>query len=104
MPKFVYAYHGGSTPETPEAGAKEMEKWNAWFAGMPDGAVSDGGAPVGMSKTVSAAGVADDGGANPVSGYSIIDAKDETQAIEIARNCPIVDNGGSVEVVPIMEM
>lgn len=104
MPKFIYAYHGGATPAAPEDAAKEMQKWSDWFAGMPAGAVSEEGAPVGMSMTVSAAGVAKDGGANPLSGYSIIEAADESQAVEIARGCPIVAKGGSVEVAPIMAM
>jgi len=31
MPNFILAYHGGKKPETPEAGAAEMEKWKALF-------------------------------------------------------------------------
>ena len=52
MPEFVFAYHGGTTPSSPEEGAKVMAQWKAWFDGMGD-AVALPGAPVGMSKTVS---------------------------------------------------
>ncbi|MEO1613863.1 MAG: YciI family protein [Pseudomonadota bacterium] len=104
MPRYIFAYHGGSTPSTPEAGAKEMAKWDAWFAAMPAGAVSEEGAPVGKSTTVSAGGVADDGGPNPLSGYSIVEASDAAEAVEIAKGCPIVGDGGSVEIAPIMAM
>ena len=104
MPKFIFAYHGGGRPETPEEGAKEMAKWKAWMAKHAD-ALSDPGAPVGMSKTVSSSGVADNGGANPLSGYTLVEAADVDAACEIAKGCPILAEGkGSVEVAPIMEM
>jgi len=104
MPDFIFAYHGGGRPETPEEGAKVMAKWQAWLGGMGDACV-DMGAPVGMSKTVSADGVVDDGGANPLSGYSIVTAPAIDAACVLARGCPILDGGaGTVEVVEIMEM
>jgi len=104
MPKFVFAYHGGGKPDTPEEGEKVMAAWQSWLGGMGDKCV-DMGAPVGMSKTVSSGGVADNGGANPLSGYTIVEAADIGAACEMAKGCPILDDsGGSVEVAPIMEM
>ncbi len=104
MPKFVFAYHGGGKPESEEEGAKVMAAWQNWLGGMGDGCV-DMGAPVGMSKTVSAGGVADDGGSNPLSGYTIVEAADIDAAVEMAKGCPILDGGsGTVEVAPVMEM
>lgn len=104
MPKFVFAYHGGSKPDTPEEGEKAMAAWQSWLGDMGDKCV-DMGAPVGMSRTVSNGGVADNGGANPLSGYTIVEAADIGAACEMAKGCPILeDDGGSVEVAPIMEM
>ncbi|MEO1168871.1 MAG: YciI family protein [Pseudomonadota bacterium] len=102
MPKYVFAYHGGKAPESPEEGAEVMAKWNSWFETMGD-AVVDGGNPVGPSKTVSAGGVAEDGGANPLSGYSIVQADTMDAAVEMAKGCPIMDHG-SVEVAEAMDM
>ncbi|MEX0318062.1 MAG: hypothetical protein AB3N21_08910 [Ruegeria sp.] len=104
MPEFVFAYHGGKAPESPEEGEKVMAQWQAWFADMGEAVVIPG-APVGMSKTVSADGVADDGGANPISGYSVVKAADIGAATEMAKGCPMVVTGnGSVEVAEVMEM
>ena len=104
MPKFVFAYHGGGKPESEEEGAKVMAAWQSWLGGMGDSCV-DMGAPVGMSKTVSAGGVADNGGANPLSGYTIVEAPDIDAAVALAKGCPILDGGGgTVEVAPVMEM
>ena len=102
MPNYLLAYHGGTAPQSPEEGAKAMAAWNAWFESIGANVV-DGGNPVGASSTVSGAGVTDNGGANPVSGYSIISADDMAGRIEISQACPIVTaHGGSVEVAEIM--
>lgn len=56
-----------------------------------------------MSKTVSAAGVAEDGGANPLSGYTIIHTENIDQAVALAKACPIIGDG-TVEVAEIHEV
>ena len=102
MPKFVFAYHGGKAPENPEEGEKVMAAWGAWFETLGP-AVVDGGGPIGACKTVSAGGVVDGGGANPLSGYSVISADSLDAAVEMAKGCPILD-AGSVEVAEAMDM
>ncbi len=104
MPQFMFAYHGGKTPETPEEGAQVMAAWQAWMGGMGDALIQPGN-PVGLSKTVSGGGVSDDGGANPVSGFSVVSAADIDAACEMAKGCPMVVSGnGTVEVAEIVEM
>lgn len=104
MTKYIYVYHGGTAPDSPEESQKVMAEWMAWFGEMGD-AVVDGGNPLGMSKTISAVGVADDGGANPASGYTIVNAKDMDAAVAMAKGCPMVKSGnGSVEVAECMDM
>lgn len=104
MPKFMFAYHGGGMPETPEEGEKVMAQWQSWYGEMGN-AVVDGGNPVGMSKTVTSGGVEDNGGANPLSGYTVVEAADHNAACEMAKGCPMVaDGSGSVEVAQIHEM
>ena len=104
MPKFIFAYHGGGMPETQEAQEATMAAWGAWYESM-GAAVVDGGAPVGKSSTVSQGGIAGDGGSNPLSGYTVVEAADQAAACEMAKGCPMVGDGsGSVEVAPLMEM
>ena len=104
MPDFVFAYHGGGMPDTPEEGAKVMAAWNAWYGSMGD-ALVNGGAPVGMSRTVDAKGTSDGGGSNPLSGYTVVKADDIDAACEMAKGCPmVVDGSGSVEVAQAFEM
>jgi len=104
MPQFLFTYHGGHTPESPEEVEKVMAEWGAWFGDMGD-ALAVPGAPVGMSSTVSASGVAEGGGANPVSGYTVVNADNMDGATAMAKGCPMVKNGsGSVEVSEVIEM
>jgi len=90
MPNYVFAYHGGRKPDTPEEGAAHMAKWKAWLEGLGE-AVVNPGTPLGMSKTVSAEGVADGGGPNPMSGFSILKAENMDAALEMAKACPFLE-------------
>lgn len=104
MPDFMFAYHGGKTPDTPEEGAKVMAAWEAWYKDLGDAVVHPGN-PVGMSKTVTANGVADNGGSNPLSGFTIVRADDIDAACAMAAKNPmVVDGSGSAEVAPLIEM
>ena len=105
MTKFVFAYHGGSgMPESEAEVATIMAAWGEWFGGLGD-AVIDGGAPIGNACTVAPDGSASQGGgANPITGYSVIEAADLDAATEIARGCPTLANGGSVEVAETIDM
>ena len=103
MSKFIFAYHGGKQFESEEQGKAHMTKWMAWNDGLGD-AVVDPGWPVGPSKTVSAHGVDDNGGANPLSGITIIEAKTMAAALDMAKSCPHVDIGGTIEVAEAFQM
>jgi len=104
MPKYLLAYHGGAQPETEEEGAKVMAAWMSWMGGLGE-ALVDGGNAIGTSKTLDSSGtVTDGGGANPVSGYSLLAAADFDAAIGLVKDCPIFDAGGTIEVAETLEM
>jgi hypothetical protein len=98
MSKYLFVYQGGGAPATEEEGKQAMQARQQWFASM-GGDVIDGGSPVGLSTTVNSDGtVVDHGGANPTTGYSVVEAKDVADAIAKARGCPILASGRSVEL------
>ncbi len=104
MPKFMFAYHGGGAPESEEEGKKAMAAWMAWFEQMGS-AVVEPGNPVGLSSTLTKDGLTDGGGANPISGYTVVEAASLEAAAEMGKGCPMVaDGSGSIEIAPIMEM
>jgi hypothetical protein len=98
MPNYLFVYHGGSMPQSPEEQAKVMQAWGAWMGAIGPNLI-DGGNPVGQTRTVAADGsVSDGGGANPASGYSVIKADSMDAAVQKAKGCPILQSGGSIEV------
>ena len=104
MPKYVYAYHGGSMAETEEEMAELMAAWGAWFEALGEHLV-DGGNPISVAKTVQTDGsVTDGGGSNPLSGYGIVNAADIDAAAEMAKGCPVLAAGGTVEVAEAIDM
>lgn len=101
MANYIFGFHSGPNPTPP--GPDVMEKWMAWFKDMGD-AVVEMGAPLGNSKTVGSSGVSDDGGINPLTGYTIVKAASVEAACKMAAGCPGIADGGSVEVAECMQM
>jgi hypothetical protein len=104
MSKFVYVYHGGMHGATKEEQDKIMAAWGQWFGKLGD-ALVDGGNPLGAPKIVTANDVSDKAD-NPASGFSIVNAKDQAEATEMAKGCPIFSNspGAFVEVYEAFPM
>ena len=102
MPHLMFAYYGGRQPDPPEETEVEIERWRGWFDWIVP-VIVDPGNTVGAASTVSAKGVRDTGGNNPLSGYTIISAERIDQAIELAKACPIISDG-SIEVAEIHEV
>ncbi len=103
MPKFLFVYHGGQMPESEDAAKEVMGQWMAWLQGMGADAI-DPGNPVGMSTTVYPDRVEGNGGSNPTSGYSIIQANDMDDAVNKAQGCPHLKVNGSVEIAEVIEL
>jgi len=97
MANYLLVYHGGSMPETPEDGAKVMQAWNDWF-GTLGAALVDGGNPASKSRTIAANGSVSDDSHGP-SGYSILKADSLDAAVDLAKGCPVIQGGASVQVV-----
>ncbi len=97
MTNYVLVYHGGGMPESPEEGAKVMAAWTAWFAQLGD-AVVDGGNPASHTRTIAADGAVREDTSGP-SGYSIIKADSLDHAVALAKGCPVLQAGASIQVV-----
>lgn len=102
MSEYMFAYHGGKKPDSPEEGAKMMAEWQAWVESLGD-TMTNPGTPLGMSKTVTATGVEDNGGPNPLAGFSVVQADSIEAALDLAKNCPFLAMG-TIEVAEMMKM
>ncbi len=74
----------------------------AWIAGMGD-AVVNPGTPFKDSKTVSADGVEDGGGPNPIMGFTEVTADSLDAALEMAQASPFLEMG-TIEVAEAVQM
>ena len=103
MATYVLAYTGGGMPETEEEQAAVMAAWGAWMQGIGDDLLN-GGNPFGPSATIASDGSVTDGGASRLTGYSIVKADGLGAATALAKDCPILSSGGSVEVYETFEV
>jgi hypothetical protein len=111
MSEFVFLYRGGEAGRSPERIQHMMQKWMAWFKELAEkGHVKNQGHPLersgklvkGKQKTVIDGPFAET--KDIVGGYSLIEARDLEQAVELSKGCPIFENEGAVEVRPVMQL
>jgi hypothetical protein len=98
MGKYVLVYQGGAMAETEAAQQAAMAAWGARFQSL-GAAIVDGGAPFGASGAVGGGGAQ-----TGLTGYSILDAPDLGAAVRLAEGCPIVADGGRVEVYETIDV
>jgi hypothetical protein len=112
MSEFTYLYRGGAAwTGSPEERQQHLAKWRAWFQELgANGHLKELGHPLenrgmvvkGSQKIVTDGPFAE--AKDVVGGFSIIEAGDLTQAIELSKGCPILEVGGSVEVRPVQQI
>jgi hypothetical protein len=104
MANYVLVYKGGGMAGTPEEQQKVMAAWGEWFGGLGQSLV-DGGNPFsGQANTISPSGSVSQGANSGLTGYSIIKADDLGAATALARGCPVLTSGGSVEVLETFQV
>ena len=108
MSEFTFLFRGRDTSTSPEQMQKNMQKWVAWFKELGEkGHIKYPGHPLeGTGKVVTGKQKAIHDGPyaeakDIVNGFTLIEAKDLSQAVELSKGCPILEVGGSVEVRPI---
>ncbi len=102
MSKYVFVYRGGGgMAESPEEQEKVMAQWGVWY-GTLGAAVLDGGAPFGASSSVSASGAGEAG--SGLGGYTIVTADSMGAAADLAKGCPVLDSGGTVDIYDCIDM
>ena len=98
MAKYLLAFKGGHMPESPEAQAQVMKAWEGWFTSI-GAAVADPGNPSSNSRTIAANGAVGPQGVASLSGYTILSADSLDAAVGLAKSCPVLAGGSSIEVI-----
>ena len=103
MSQYVIVYLGGNQPETPEEGKQQFARYMEWLGSLGDAAVSPAN-PMKNTQTVNPDGSITGGGTTTMSGYTIVEAESMDAALAMAKGCPFLDIGGSLEVSELMQM
>lgn len=112
MPTYMYLFVAprhllSGTRRSPEEARRSGERWRDWEESLrqaghePTGAQLEPGGRclTGPEKTTEDGAFGAD---HLVGGYFVVKASSLEQAIELAKGCPLLDNGGTVEVRAIM--
>ena len=112
MNEYVFLYRGADRGGSLEAMQQRMQKWMAWMKELAaKGHVKEQGQPLersgklvkGRQKTVMDGPFAE--AKDAIGGYTLIQARDLDEAVELSKGCPIFDaDTGTVEVRPVLKM
>jgi hypothetical protein len=111
MSQFVYLYRGGEAGRSPEKMQQTMQKWMSWMKDLgAQGHLADKGQPLeragkivkGKQKTVTDGPFAE--AKDVIGGFTIVEARDLDEAVQLSKGCPILEVEGAVEVRPVMTM
>ena len=112
MPKFMYIFRGGGYAAPGSLSPTELQahlaKWNAWTNAMAAAGLKPNGRPLehggktlrGRDRIVTDGPYAES--KDLVSGTVVVETSSLEQAVQFARDCPIFEFDGSVEVRPLM--
>ena len=109
MAKFLFVYRGATenvSKMTTEERQQHMQRWEKWIGeAMQKGWMLDAGDGLTPEGRVVSARVTTDGpfveSKEIVGGFSIIEADTIDRAAQLAKDCPAVPVGGTVEVRPL---
>ena len=115
MSQYLYLYRIGDSAQqqamgTPERAQQSMQRWMAWMQERPLMIHRGEGQPLertgkvvrGQKRTVTDGPFTE--AKDLVGGFTVVEARDIDQAVELSHGCPILEGGGSVEVRPVMRM
>jgi len=103
MAQFIITYIGGTPPSTPEAGKKHMEDYRNWLTKYADQITSPAN-PFKDTHSIDPDGNVTRGSVSALSGYTLLEADTIEEAIEIAKECPFLNVGGSLDVAQLVQM
>ncbi len=103
MTQYIITYLGGNQPSTAEDAKQHFAKYKDWLSALGDSVVSPAN-PFKNTHTINPDGVVTSVSLTSMSGYTIIQSDSMDNALEIAKACPFLEIGGSLEVSELIQM
>ena len=108
MSQFALVYRNGGLELSAEEMQHHLSECQIWFQGLLEkGIIKDVGVPLGSGQSVVVGRnkVVYDGpfaeAKDVIGGFTLLEVSELAVAIEIAKSCPVVDVGGTVEGRPV---
>ncbi len=110
MKEFMMIFRGEKNDQptpSPEQFQAILKQWQDWIGGIAaQGKFVSTNALGDEGRTVNAAGLVSDGPYAEVKefvgGYIVVKAEDLDDAVKLSAGCPVLENGGTVEVRNVM--
>jgi hypothetical protein len=105
MKNYVFVYYNDNDASTREIPQDEaMAAWNKWFGGLGASIVDAGNPFAGGGQAVEKSGVTAIE-MFPATGYTIVKAESMQAAVEMAKDCPVLEaKNGAVRVYETLPM
>jgi hypothetical protein len=116
MSEFVYLFRASDAGQreamgTPERAQQSMQHWLKWIRELEaNGHLKERGQPLDRNGAVvrGKERMVTDGPyvetKDMVAGFIIVEARDLAEASELAKGCPMLEGGASVEIRPVMKL
>jgi hypothetical protein len=104
MPKYLLIYR--DQLDAPQPSPEEMQQflsiWEGWFKKFPHNIVDAGDGLLPTGRVLKPEGVVADGpyveAKEMIGGFTVISATSYEEAVDIAKECPIAQIGGAIEI------
>ena len=103
MANFILVYIGGEQPTNPKEAEQHFKEYREWLISLGDVVVSPVN-PLKDTVSISPNGAITRGSMAAMSGFTIIKADSIDTVIEMAKSCPFLDIGGSLEISELLHM
>jgi len=106
LAQYVIVYTGGFDEDkasSADEAHEHQKKYIAWLEGLGDAAVSPMN-PLLSTSTINPDGSVEEGSKMSMSGFTIIESDSLDDVLSMAKDCPFLDVGGSLEVSELMRM
>lgn len=91
MPKYLFLYSGGQTPQNEAEREAQSQAWKDWLG---SNSFSDTGAPFNQTHALVGGGES----CSQFNGYSVLEVSSIEDAEAIAKDAPLLASGGTVEI------
>ncbi len=105
MANFVFLYTGGMQAMSDVDRKRSLDLWNKWYDKLGSAIVEKGNPFTQVAKSIHHDGkIVETPICTAASGYSVIRADSLNKALDLAKGCPILHDGGDVSVYETLPM